>query len=399
MLTRILSYILSAGIAFGAPVTVPAGTDLSIRLKTKVTSNASKPKDPVQAVLIAPVVIGGEVAIAAGAELKGEVVEAKPTSGNERAILHLDFTQISETGGKAVKIKGKIVDVDNAREAVDENGKITGISGSESISGRLDQGIEKLSARNSSLGGLLEVAKAAVVKQTNAEIQYEAGVEMTLRTSEPLTWNETIAGPTIEPIRDEDALARLVNAQPFQTFAEKPLKPSDITNLMFVGSEEKLRDIFKAAGWDTAQALSGQSKLETARAIIEVRGYKEAPMSVLLLEKEAPDMVFQKQNNTFAARHHLRIWKRPGTWEGQPIWVSSSTHDTGIAFSEENRTFIHKIDSQIDKERGKVVADLLFTGQVKSLALVARPEVPTLSKNATGDEIQTDGRMAVVILK
>jgi hypothetical protein len=364
-----------------------------------VASNVSKPKDAVQAVLIAPVVIGGEVAIEAGAELKGEVVESKPAAGTDRAILQIDFNQLSEPGGKAVKLKAKVVDVDNAREAVDQNGKITGILASETISARLDQGIGKLSARNSSLGGLLEIAKAAVLKQTNAEIEYDPGVEMTLRTAEPFAWSETIPGPAIEPIRDEDALARLVNSQPFQTYAEKPPKPSDITNLMFVGSEEKLRSAFKAAGWDTAQALSGESKLETARAIMELRGYKEAPMSVLLLEKQPPDMVFQKQNNTFASRHHLRIWKRPGTWEGQPIWVSSSTHDTGIAFSEENHTFIHKIDSDIDKERGKVVADLLFTGQVKSLALVARTGVPTESKNATGDEIRTDARMAIVVLK
>ena len=84
---------------------------------------------------------------------------------------------------------------------------------------------------------------------------------------------------------------------------------------------------------------------------------------------------------------------------GKPVWVCAATHDTGIDFSEENHTFIHKIDPQIDRERAKVVNDLLLTGMVESLAVVDRPKVPTKSRNATGDELITDGRQAVVILK
>lgn len=83
----------------------------------------------------------------------------------------------------------------------------------------------------------------------------------------------------------------------------------------------------------------------------------------------------------------------------KPVWVSSSTHDIGIEFSQENRTFIHAIDPQIDRERAKVVSDLLFTGKVQSLALVERVAVPKKSRNATGDAIETDGRMAVLVLK
>jgi hypothetical protein len=134
------------------------------------------------------------------------------------------------------------------------------------------------------------------------------------------------------------------------------------------------------------------------RAVAEARGYKEAPMSVLLLEGNRPDLVFQKQNNTFAMRHHLRIWRRPGTFQGRTIWVCAATHDTGIEFSPEKRNFIHKIDSEIDRERAKVVSDLVFSGHVKALSLVERPKAPQHSQNATGDKLETDGRMAVLVL-
>jgi hypothetical protein len=109
-----------------------------------------------------------------------------------------------------------------------------------------------------------------------------------------------------------------------------------------------------------------------------------------------PDVVFQKQNNTFNARHHLRIWHRPERFHGKDVWVCSATHDTGIDFSEETRTFVHRVDGQIDHERAKVVNDLLFTGLVKGLSLVDRPDVPTSGFNATGDKVETDGRMAVI---
>jgi hypothetical protein len=168
---------------------------------------------------------------------------------------------------------------------------------------------------------------------------------------------------------------------------------------MYIGTEDELRKAFAAAGWTPAAALSSESKMETFRAIAELRGYKEAPVSILMLDGKAPDLVFQKQNNTFAMRHHLRIWRRPDTFRGHPVWVCAATHDTGIEFSEQNRTFIHKIDPQIDRERAKVVNDLLLTGMVESLALVDRPDVPKQSQNATGDQLITDAAMAVLILK
>jgi hypothetical protein len=79
--------------------------------------------------------------------------------------------------------------------------------------------------------------------------------------------------------------------------------------------------------------------------------------------------------------------------------VVAATHDTGIDFSQENRTFIHKIDPQIDRERAKVVNDLIFGGHVRSVAIVDRPAVPERGQNATGDNIETDAKMAVLVLQ
>jgi hypothetical protein len=239
-----------------------------------------------------------------------------------------------------------------------------------------------------------------MLKEADSEIVYDPGTDLTVESTKSVKWDGPAkVGPVPEEIPGIAELEQLVVRLPFQTVAENPPKPSDVTNLVFIGTEEELNGAFVEGGWNTAAALSAKSKMETFRAIAENRGYKEAPMSILLLEGAKAAYDFQKQLNTFAARHHLRIWRRPDTYLGKPVWVCAATHDTGIEFSAENRTFIHKIDTFIDRERSKVVNDLVFGGRVKGLALVDRPAVPKETKNATGDVVKTDGRAAVLLLQ
>lgn len=392
-------WLLSALSASG--VRLPSGSELEVRLQSPVASNAAKAGDRIQAVLIRPAVVGDRIVLPAGVTLRAQVAEATPAAPDKRATLRLTAWQLLLSPDKAVELPATVILVDNARETVGPDGVITGILVSETPTARLDQAIERVSQRYGRLGGLLGAMKGAVLKEADPEISYEAGVELILALTREFQLDPGVlsaAPPALASIEPEAELYELVNAQPFQTTAEKTPKPSDLTNLMFLGTEEQLAAAFREAGWATAAALNVASGLETFRAIAEARGYKEAPMSVLLLEGKKADLDFQKQLNTFAKRHHLRIWRRPATFQGRPVWVCAATHDIGIEFSPENRTFIHKIDSEIDRERAKVVNDLVFTGRVAGLALVERPAVPRRSMNATGDKLVTDGRMAVLLL-
>ncbi len=378
---------------------IPAGTSLQIRLTTALSSQTTKAKDKVQATLIAPVLVDNTVALAAGDTLNGAVTEVQPaTESNPQASLTLSFTSI-QAGKTSLKLSAEVLGVDNARETVEGSGKILGINSSTAITSQIDQGLRKLGEKYAGFAGVLETAKNALVKDVDPNISYDVGTEMTLRLTKALTVKDTPSTPGFAPFPNQQSLEEMVNHQSFQTYAQSPARPSDITNLMFIGTKEQLENAFQKAGWSSATNLSGSTKFETARAIIEQRGYKEAPVSVLTLDGAPPDLVFQKSNNTFAARHHLRIWHSADTYQNQEVWVCSSTHDTGIDFSEKNRTFIHKIDSNIDAERTKVVDDLSFAGAVRSFVLIDRPEVPKHAMNATGDDILTDGKMAVLLLQ
>jgi LssY C-terminus len=382
---------------FAAGERIPSGTQLQIRLTQELNTSKAKMGDVFDALVIAPVVVDGHIAMAAGATLRGHVKEATAAvNPDDQAILALAFDEIHDSNGKKASVAAKLSGIDNARETLDSDGRIQGIIASKTGSGRLDQGINKVAEKYPSFADLLETVKQVVLKDADANIDYKPGVEMTIALTKPLDWTGVSAPPNVAAIEPQDQLFRLVNSEPFRTATEKDQRPSDLTSLMFLGSREQIEDAFQKAGWTPAAKLNDQSKLETFRAMAEMRGYQEAPVSVLLLDGRAPDLVFEKINDTFAARHHLRIWQRPGTFNGKEIWVCSATHDTGISFSEENRTFIHKIDPQIDLERAKVVNDLLLTGLVRALALVERNALPPDMHNATGDALKTDGAMAVV---
>jgi hypothetical protein len=246
------------------------------------------------------------------------------------------------------------------------------------------------------MAAVLQAVKALLIKDVDPEIVYPAGVEMTA----VLTKHTVAAVYDRRSLQNAEAempgIADLVRQQPLRTVAERPALPSDWTNLLFIGSRESLEKAFKGAGWTPASEMNASSVLETARAIIEARGYHEAPVSKLRLEGALPDMVFQKMNNTFAKRHHLRIWRRSEKWRGEDVWIGAATHDTGIAFASDQRSFFHTIDPEIDKERTKVMTDLTFTGSAAITGIVDRPHVLSESTNATGDRMITDGKIAVI---
>src|SRR5262249_2538250 len=232
---RSVSAALFCMCGIAAALQVPAATEIQARLKSKGSTQNRKMKDAVEAVVIAPVMVNGQFAIPAGAILRGTVDKASQSvKSDERSTLVIGFTELEIDGAKT-KIGARVSAVDNARESVDEQGQITGILASETISGQLDAGLGKLADKASGFAGILSSVKNAVLKTPESDITYDAGVDFTLKLSAPVEFSAS-SGPglasKLAPIADENALADLAVKQPFQTWAQKPSKPSDITNLM-----------------------------------------------------------------------------------------------------------------------------------------------------------------------
>jgi hypothetical protein len=398
---RIIPLILTlAGLA--PAITIPAGTELAVRLTSDTSSN-SPSGQRVTAVVTTPVFVNGAPAISSGTQLIGNTADTSPykpaTDGaaEQPATLRLHFTKVEDAKGQSKSISCVLKDIDNARETVDPSGLITGIRQSETFAAQIDRGLNKLDSRYSQFAQILTGVKSAILKQdVDPSIDYKAGTDLTLEVTRAFDWNAPASAISAGPITPAAELDKLVNAEPFRTMALSPPDPSDMTNLMFIGTAEQVQAAFQKAGWFAAEALSQDSKMETARAIMMNQGYKEAPMSILTLDGKPPDLALQKQTDTFAKRHHIRIWQRPEQFNGKPVWVAAATHDISITFSKTAKNFTHGIDPNIDAERSKVVNDLLFTGAVHGVALVERSSIPKDASNATGDKLLTDGKMAVL---
>jgi hypothetical protein len=241
---------------------------------------------------------------------------------------------------------------------------------------------------------------SAVLRFPEAEITYPSGTELRLKLLKPL---QVVSAPSAmlpqaeEMDTERASLELFINELPYRTHTKARNTPSDLTNLVFMGSRAELLQAFASAGWKLADDRDSATEYETVRALAESRAYAEAPVSVLLLDGQPPALVFEKTLNTINKRHHLRLWQIGHNWDGQTVWTAAATHDIGLGFSS-HKTLIHRIDPDIDQEREKVSDDLRFAGCATAPEMIERPRVPRITQNATGGRMVTDGRAAVLRL-
>lgn len=88
-----------------APVTVPAGTAIHVRLDQALASNRNISGDGFEATVSEPVVLDNKTVIPQGAKVEGRVVEARE-SGHLRGVARLRLTLASvEVNGKSYEIE------------------------------------------------------------------------------------------------------------------------------------------------------------------------------------------------------------------------------------------------------------------------------------------------------
>jgi hypothetical protein len=113
-------------------------------------------------------------------------------------------------------------------------------------------------------------------------------------------------------------------------------------------------------------------------------------MTKLEFNGNPPDATFQKNLDTLAKRHHIRLWHQ----EQSDVWLGAATED--IKYKVRALGVTHDTDRYIDNERAKVVNDLVFTGCIDRGALVPRASLKTVQGGA--QSIVTDGDVAVIQL-
>jgi hypothetical protein len=91
-------------------VTVPAGTLITVEFVDSVSSETDVAGDTFTARIVEPVVVDGEVALHAGDEVLGKVIEAVPAKKiGGQARLNLDFTALRLASGTEVELSAGFV--------------------------------------------------------------------------------------------------------------------------------------------------------------------------------------------------------------------------------------------------------------------------------------------------
>ena len=179
--------------------------------------------------------------------------------------------------------------------------------------------------------------------------------------------------------------------------------PGDLVNFVLVGTQDQVTDALKTAGWIVADKTNKDAVVSALLATLQKNVYVAVPMSMLYLYGRAQDYGYERAEAVMVAtqRNHFRIWKTPFDGpQGQTLWAGAGTHDIGIEKDQRSPNAItHKIDQDVDNERDFIGATLQQAGQVEAMSYMTRSKPVKSAKTATGGNIQSDGRVLVIVLK
>lgn len=167
-------------------VTIPAGTTLSLELKTAVASDTSKVEDPVRAILRTPVSVDGVRALPAGTAVLGHVTSAEHSGKVQgRATIAFRFNSVDLPGdGGRESISTATVSREAAATKKKDATKIGIGAGAGAALGAIVGGGSG-AAKGAAIGG---AAGTGVVLATKGdEVRLGAGAPITTKLTAPLT--------------------------------------------------------------------------------------------------------------------------------------------------------------------------------------------------------------------
>jgi hypothetical protein len=371
-------------------------TRLYVRLEAPVSTKTSHLNQVVTTRVVRDAWTNQGVLVPIGAEVTGKIARLiPPADPSDHARLLIRFTQLVIPRHPVISLAAHLTEVENAREAVLDDGTIQGVLEKDAAAGRVDGIFSKLG----SPGNEMEKVSGKTLGKVDTSISFPAGTDLILTLDQPLIVDSPsppAAAAVISPGLAA-SVQNLLSGAP-QRAQSKAKKPGDPLNLVVIGNSDQIVNAFKQAGWSEARKLGTKSAVGTMRAMVSDNGYQDAPVSQLYLFGRAEDLAFEKMLDTFMKRHHLRLWRTMVTTpDGRDIWLGASTHDIGLDVHV--GVVSHAIDTNLDAERAKVGADLEAGGLVAAEHLVSRPNPLSEGKTATGGTWKTDGQLLVIELK
>jgi hypothetical protein len=405
LLLALGSLLCASGYAQNETCSVlPAGQEFWIRLTQPVSTYSSKQGSGVRAIVIASPQCDGRSVFATGTTVQGHVARVRRVGmgfWHASSAVAIDFDQIV-TDPAPLPLQVRVEEVANGREVV-KGGVIQGVGGRATPQAIMSTRLLHLPFWNSEAYWVFLIRRGAFPFSPEPEIYLPAGTDLRLRLTAPVELpaeflkarqEENSKNIQSDGELDPDLLEKLL-ALPRRSVTRSG-RPSDVVNLAFIGSPQKIKEAFSAAGWTYGDSVSTWSVLREMRAMSSLNSYSHLPISNQWLSGKAPDIRLQKSFDSYQKREHIRIWNEDEL--EQNFWAGSVIRETSATWSFRTGRFIHHVEGDIDAEREKVVRDLTLTGCVANVYRVQRTELTEVDRNASGETLRSDGSLAVIEL-
>jgi len=185
--------------------------------------------------------------------------------------------------------------------------------------------------------------------------------------------------------------------------------PGDIAELVQEGALEKALESLPCCVQDDRGEEAEPLNLvlvgdleDTIGAFIR-QGYRATLVEHRFLFGRAQDLAGEETARWVAAQgQHVRIWRAPLTYRGQPIWVGQTSQRLGGRFASTGSADAPgEVDPYVDDARDALLQDLLYSQAVARLGFVTgsgRSPQGRVESNARSD-YQTDGLRAVLLFQ
>src|ERR1019366_5263918 len=128
----------------------------------------------------------------------------------------------------------------------------------------------------------------------------------------------------------------------------------DPMNLVFVGSDKGIRQLFRRSGWHRANPASPWNLIFSVLTVVFGKTHRTGPFTPQYVNIGLQDFAFQKltKRKSFRERHHVRIWRTGVVLpNNQRVWVAAASYDMNLVVQLRPPFIHHRIDPEIDRER------------------------------------------------
>ena len=267
----------------------------------------------------------------------------------ETASLEIEFSRIIPPHGSPIDIRGRVIEIDNARENV-KTGVIRGIRSTETPQGEISSRLKYPPSWRLYPDPFLLGFKLLFPVFPEPEIYLPPGTDLLVRLKDNVDMPEELVPPLPLPGLQNDeqqSIAEVLGQLPTRTL-DKKYREADLINMVFIGTKEELAQAFQGAGWKQSDSVSWQSVKRQFHSFLAKSSYATAPMSRQLFDGRPPDLTLEKTFDSYSKRDHLRIWKLESTVDDVPVWVGAAVRETGATLSVTHMGFVHHVSDDLD---------------------------------------------------